>query len=129
MAKVTISIEGTSEEISQYIQRLSGAKVQQQTSGVSWLPEEIQTLYNHLKPVAKQVWREVAVKPDGYERDELLEKLHMSGKAMAGGLSSVEFNRKRFFPSKPRPMRLDWDAWEYKMLPEVADWTKANVES
>jgi len=38
----------------------------------------------------------------------------------------VGFNRKRLFPSKPRPVELDGDTWKYKMLPEVADWIREN---
>lgn len=128
MAKVTISIEGTPDEVTEYIQRLTGVKVQQQALGVSWLPEEIENLFTNLQPEAKRILREVAKRPEGYDRDELITQLGITGRGLAGRLSSVEFNRKRLFPSKPRPIELDWDSWKYKMLPEVADWIKTNGE-
>ena len=129
MAKVTISIEGTSDEVTEYIQRLTGAKVQQQVPGVSWLSEEIENLFTNLQPEAQRILCEVADRPGGYDRDELITKLGITGRGLAGRLSSVEFNRKRLFPSKPRPMELDWGSWKYTMLPEVAEWIKANAGS
>jgi hypothetical protein len=129
MAKVTISIEGTSEEITEYLQKLTGGKVQQQLIGVSWLPEEIENLFINLKPEAQRILREIATNPGGYDRDALITKLGLDGRGLAGRMSSVEFNRKRIFPAKPRPVELDWDTWKYKMLPEVAEWILANPES
>ena len=126
MAKVTISIEGTPDEVTEYIQKLTGAKVQQ-SLGVSWLPEEIENLFTNLQPDAQRILSEVAKRPEGYDRDELVKQLGITGRGLAGRLSSVEFNRKRLFPSKPRPIELDWDSWRYKMLPEVVDWIKANA--
>jgi len=128
MAKVTISIEGTPDEVTEYIQRLTGAKVLQQALGVSWLPEEIENLFTNLKSEAQRILHEVAKRPEGYDRDELIAQLGITGRGLAGRLSSVEFTRKRLFPSKPRPIELDWDFWKYTMLPEVADWIKATAE-
>lgn len=127
MAKVTISIEGTPDEVTEYIQKLTGAKVQQ-AIGVRWLPEEIENLFTNLASEAQRILHEVAKKPEGYDRDELITNLGISGRGLAGRLSSVEFQRKRLFPSKPRPVYLDWGSWRYKMLSEVADWIKASAE-
>jgi len=128
MAKVTISIEGTPDEVTEYIQRLIDARVPQQALGVSWLPEEIENLFTNLQPEAQRILHEVAKKPEGYDRDELITQLGITGRGLAGRLSSVEFTRKRLFPSKPRPIELDWGFWKYTMLPEVVDWIKANAE-
>ena len=127
MAKVTISIEGTSDEVAEYLQKLAGGKVQQQLMGVSWLPEEIEDLYTNLQPEAQRILREIAKKPTGYNRDDLINRLGLDGRGLAGRLSSVEFNRKRLFPSKPRPVELNWETWKYIMLPEVAEWIIANT--
>ena len=127
MAKVTISIEGTPDEVTEYLRKLAGGNMPHLSTGVSWLPEEIERLYENLQPEAKRILREVAMNPEGYDRDALISRLGITGRGLAGRLSSVEFNRKRLFPSKPRPVRLDWDIWEYKMLPEVADWIRENT--
>jgi hypothetical protein len=127
MAKVTISIEGAPDEVTEYLKKLTGNKVQQQSAGVSWLPEEIESLYLNLQPEAKRILGEIATNPDGYDRDALITRLGVSGRGLAGRLSSVEFNRKRLFPSKPRPVELDWETWKYKMLPEVAEWIRENT--
>ncbi len=127
MAKVTISIEGTSDEVAEYLQKLAGSKVQRQLIGVRWLPEEIESLYSNLQPEAQRILREIAKTPAGYNRDDLLNRLGLDGRGLAGRLSSVEFNRKRLFPAKPRPFELDWDTWKYIMLPEVAEWIRVNT--
>jgi len=127
MAKVTISIEGTSDEVAEYLQKLAGGKVQRQLIGVRWLPEEIESLYSNLQPEAQRILREIAQNPAGYNRDDLINRLGLDGRGLAGRLSSVEFNRKRLFPSKPRPVELDWETWKYVMLPEVAEWIIANT--
>ena len=129
MAKVTISIEGTPDEVTEYLKKLTGGKVQQLSTDVSWLPEEIKSLYANLQPEAKRILGEIASTPDGYGRDALVTRLGITGRGLAGRLSSVEFNRKRLFPSKPRPVELDWDTWKYKMLPEVAEWIRENTGS
>lgn len=127
MAKVTISIEGTPDEVTEYLKKLTGGKVQQLSTGVSWLPEEIESLFTNLQPEAKRILREITTNPEGYDRDALITRLGITGRGLAGRLSSVEFNRKRLFPSKPRPVELDWETWKYKMLPEVAEWIRENT--
>jgi hypothetical protein len=126
MAKVTISIEGTSEEIAEYLQKLAGGSIQRQVMGVNYLPQEIEVLYTNLQPEAQRIFREIATDPTGYDRDRLISRLGITGRGLAGRLSSVEFNRKRLFPSKPRPVELDWETWKYIMLPEIAEWISAN---
>jgi len=127
MAKVTITIEGTPDEVTEYLKKLTGGKVQLQSTGVRWLPEEIESLYTNLQPEAKRILGEIATSPEGYDRDALVSRLGITGRGLAGRLSSVEFNRKRLFPSKPRPVELDWESWKYKMLPEVVEWIKENT--
>jgi len=122
MAKVTVSIEGTSEEVVEYLQKLVSGKGQNLVGGVSWLPEEIESFYDNLKPEAQRILKEVAKNPTGYDRDDLINRLGLDVRKIPGNLSSVEFKRKKLFPSKPKAMWLDWDIWKYKMLPEVAEW-------
>lgn len=126
MAKITISIEGTPDEVTEYLKKLTGGKMPHLSTGVSWLPEEIKRLYDNLQPEAKRILREIATNPDGYDRDALISRLGITGRGLAGRLSSVGFNKRRLFPSKPRPVELDWDTWKYKILPEVADWIREN---
>ncbi len=127
MAKVTISIEGSSEEIAGYLQKLAGNTSQINITGIHWLPDEIEILYNSLQDSAKKIMREVANKPGGYHRDDLIKKLHLVESTIPGNLSSIEFQRKKYFPAKRKPMELNWETWEYVMLPEVAQWILDNI--
>ena len=132
MAKVTISIEGTSDEVAEYLQKLTGGKVEGRIMGVSWLPEEIEVLYTNLRPEAQRILREIAKNPTGYNKDDLINLLGLTGRiygeGLAGRLSSIEFKRKRLFPRKPRPIELDRETRQkYIMLPEVAEWIIANA--
>ncbi|MFC1958513.1 hypothetical protein ACFLV6_01135 [Chloroflexota bacterium] len=126
MVKVTISIEGNQEEVDAYLQRIAGVDTRPTTSSISWLPEEIEVLFNNITSDAQTILVEIASNPTGYNRDSLLKKLGIDGRSVAGRLSSVEANRKRLFPSKPRPLDLDDVLWAYEMLPEVAEWIISN---
>ena len=136
MAKVTINIEGTSDEVAEYLQKLTGGKVEGRIKGVSWLPEEIEILYTNLRPEAQRILREIAKNPTGYNKDDLISLLGLTegdrrrihGEGLAGRLSSIEFKRKRLFPRRPRPIELDRETRrKYIMLPEVAEWIIANA--
>jgi len=126
MVKVTISIEGNQEEVNAYLQRFAAADTQQPSSSISWLSQEIEVLFNNITPDAQAILVEIASNPTGYDRDDLMKKLGIEGRTLAGRLSSVEANRKRLFPSKPRPLDLDEATWAYEMLPEVAEWIMSN---
>ena len=123
MEKVTLTIEGTSEEVFNSLRRLVAIQVQQdEAAGVSWLPDEIEGLFGELQPEAQRILREIAKKPQDYDRDGLLDKMGITGRGMAGRLSSIGHNRNRDYPMKPAPVELDWATRSYKMLPEFADW-------
>lgn len=126
MVKVTISIEGNQEEVNTYLQRFAAADTLQPINGISWLPEEIEVLFSNITHDAQAVLIEIASNPTCYDRDCLINKLGISGRSLAGRLSSVEANRKRLFPSKPRPLDLDEETWAYEMLQEVAEWIISN---
>ncbi len=121
MERVTITIEGTSEEVIRVLQAVAGG-VKKQGIPVSWLPDEIEGFFNRLRPEAQHILREIATKPQGYDRDELISKLGISGRGLAGRLSSVGHTLRGFYPMKPRPIDLDPDTWNYTMLSEFADW-------
>lgn len=126
MVKVTISIEGNQEEVDAYLQRFAGVDTQQPTSSISWLPEEIEVLFDNITSDAQAILVEIASNPTDYDRDDLLKKLGIDGRSLAGTLSSVEANRKRLFPNKPRPLDLNEALWAYEMLREVAEWIISN---
>jgi hypothetical protein len=121
MERVTITIEGTAEDVIKALQAVAGG-VKGQVAAVSWLPDEIEGFFNELQPEARRILREIATKPQGYDRDDLLKKLGISGKGMAGRLSSIGHNIRRSYPMKPSPIELNDETWEYTMLPEFADW-------
>ena len=121
MERVTITIEGTAEDVVRALQAVAGG-VKRQGATVSWLPDEIEEFFNYLRPDAQRILREIATKPRGYNRDELLSRLDISGRGLAGRLSSIGHNLRRFYPMKPNPIELDYETWEYTMLPEFVDW-------
>jgi hypothetical protein len=126
---VTISIEGTAEEVQIALRRLA-ALAQMATaepSNVSWFGGEIANFFNSLQSNAQKILVEIARRYDGYNRDELLSALSFKPRELAGSLSSVGHTLRRFYPMKPRPVSLDHDSWQYRMLPEVARWILANM--
>lgn len=125
MERITMTIEGTSEEVIRALQEIAGM-VKKQRPLVSWLPDEIESFFNWLMPEAQRILREIATKPQGYNRDDLINKLGVSGRGLAGRLSSIGHNLKRSYPSKPSPIELDDETWSYTMLPEFADWFAHN---
>ncbi len=126
MAKVTITIEGTPEEVNESIQRLAGRNLQQSTTGVSWLPEEIEQLFTSIQDGAQNSLRQIATNPS---RENVMSSLRVSAHALSGTMSSVEFQRKRLFPCKPRPVDYNYETEEYDMLPEFAEWIRDHSTS
>jgi len=125
MEKVTVTIEGTAEEINSAVKRLAGMvpeaqAVQEKPPSNAWSDDEIEVFFGGLKSNAQSILREIAKRPDGYPRGSLLTNLEMSGRTVGGSLSSVGHNRRRLFPKKPRPVRLVNN--DYQMLPEFAEW-------
>jgi len=121
MERVTITIEGSTEEVIRALQAVATG-VRRQGASVAWLPNEVSDFFNHLQPDAQRILREIATRPQGYNRDELVSKLGISGRGLAGRLSSIGHNLRRFYPMKPSPIELDDITWNYTMLPEFVDW-------
>jgi len=129
LERVTLSIEGTAEEVQIALRRLAALTqmVTTESSNVSWLGGEIANFFNSLQSNAQRILVEIARRYDGYNRDELLSALSFQPRELAGSLSSVGHTLRRFYPMKPRPVSLDQDTWQYRMLPEVARWILANI--
>jgi len=125
MERVTITIEGSSEEVIRALQAVT-AGVRRQGTSVTWLPNEIRDFFSHLRPEAQRILREIATRPQGYNRDNLMSELGISARGLAGRLSSVGHNLRRFYPTKPRPLELDDDTWSYTILSEFVDWLAEN---
>ncbi len=126
MVKITINIEGTPEEVDEALQRLAGRNLQQRATGVSWLPEEIEQLFTSIQDATQNALRQIATNP---ARENVLSSLGVSKHALSGNMSSVEFQRKRLFPSKPRPVDYDYETKKYVMLPEFAEWMRTHSTS
>jgi len=128
MEKVTLTIEGTAEEVIASIHRLQGLVVgiQDQLTNACWLTNEIEQFLDHVQPEARRILIEIAKKSDGYDRDKLIHSLGISARGLAGRLSSVGHTLRRYYPMKPKPIELDWSSWKYSMLPEFADWFRNN---
>ncbi len=127
MEHVTITVEGTAEEVQIALRRLASvqARVESEAHSISWLDGEIANFFSELQANAQQILVEIAKKPDGYNRDELLSALGFQSRELAGSLSSVGHTLRRFYPLKPKPVELDQQTWKYVMLPEVASWIVA----
>ncbi len=84
-----------------------------------WSKQEILEFWDSLTEGAKDALRVIAKQPDGCPRDDVLKELGIDGYQLAGRLSSVG-HALRNFPTKLRPVELDWSTWKYKMLPELS---------
>ena len=123
MEKVTINIEGSSDEVVSALQRLTSSLVKQheaEVEGEAWSEEELLRFWNTLTEGAKAALRVVAKHPDGYQREKVREELDISGSQLAGQLSSVG-HALHNFPNKISPFGLNWHTWHYEMIPELAD--------
>lgn len=130
MEKVTMTIEGTAKDVMASLQILAGMGQQQRTN-VSWLPNEIEGFFDCLQPDAQHILREIATSPEAYNRDTLINTLGITARGLAGRLSSIGHNMRRFYPMKPKPIELNQDTGTetYTMLPEFAGWIRANRAS
>ena len=70
---------------------------------VPWTEEEAETLLSEIKPNAKKIMAELAKKPEGYRRSELVEALGSKEQSIRGQLSSVGAALKRM-GGKPSPI-------------------------
>jgi hypothetical protein len=122
--KISLTIEGTAEEVARaclIIARGTETATQEvpPVTQDPWTPDEVRQLWVSITGDARRVLKEIANKPDGYNRDDLLKALSLQGSQLAGILSSVGHQMKRF-PGKERPVDLDWGIWVYRMPSEVA---------
>ncbi len=131
MEHVTLSIEGTAEEVQIALRRLAAMaqKGTVESGTASWLGGEISNFFNSLQGNAQKILVEIARRSDGYNRGELLSALAFQPRELAGSLSSVGHTLRRYYPMKPRPLLLDPEKRQYRMLPEVARWIMTNVAS
>ena len=123
MEKVTVNIEGTSDEVVRALQRLTSSFVEQQGKKVvqeEWTEQDLHQFWNMLTDGAKAALRVVAKQPNGCPRDVVLKELGIEGSQLAGQLSSVG-HALRKFPIKTIPFELNWHTWEYGMIPDLAD--------
>ena len=123
MEKVTVNIEGTSDEVAKALQRLASLSVEQQGKDVAkeeWTEQELRRFWDMLTEGAKAALRIIAKQPNGCPRDVVLRELGIKGNQLAGQLSSVG-HALRKFPTKPIPFGLNWHTWQYDMIPDLAD--------
>ena len=123
MERVTLTIEGTAEEIIASIHRLSQLQQTRLEEGISWLDNEVEDfVINRIQSEARQILKEMANRPSGYDRDELIRNMGLTGRGLAGRLSSIGHNIRKFYPVKRHPINLDEDIGSYTLLPEFARW-------
>lgn len=69
----------------------------------AWTEEEAQRLLSEIKSNAKRIIAELANKPEGYRRSDLIQALGLQEQAIRGRLSSVGFALRRM-DKKPSPI-------------------------
>ena len=73
------------------------------TASATWTEEEAEKLLSQIKPNAKRIIAELANKPEGYRRSELVQVLGASEQSVRGQLSSVGGALRRM-GRKPSPI-------------------------
>lgn len=68
-----------------------------------WTEEEAEKLLKKMKPEARRIIAEVAKRPEGYKRSELMQVLGLKGRSIGGWLGSVGRAVKRI-GNKPSPL-------------------------
>ncbi len=140
MARITITIEGESQEIEAIqavLQRLAGVAMAvgaEEAAAAeagwpggerqSWTFEEFQQFWSRLKEGARQILAEIAKRPEGYPMADLERALGLPARVIGGRLSSVGHAMRRF-EWKERPVEFRTGGDEemrrvYFMNPEVA---------
>ena len=87
----------------------------------AWTEKEAQKLINQIKPNAKKIIAELAHKPEGYRKSELVLALGLKEQALRGQLSSVG-NAIKKMKKEPSPIlrsKIDGEL-TYKLDPVVA---------
>jgi hypothetical protein len=87
----------------------------------TWTEEESERLLNEIKPNARKIITELANKPEGYRRSDLIEVMGFKEQAIRGQLSSVGSALRRM-DNKPSPIareRVDGELI-YRLNPVVA---------
>lgn len=56
---------------------------------ISWTAQEVEKLLNEVNPNAKKILAELAKKPEGYQRSEMIKVLDLKERAVGGQLSSL----------------------------------------
>ena len=85
----------------------------------TWSKQEILEFWNSLTEDAKAALRVIAKQPDGCPRDDVLAELEIDGRQLSGRMSSVGHTLHNF-PTKLRPVELDWSTRKYKMITELS---------
>lgn len=91
------------------------------SSQTAWTEKEAEKLLSEIKDNAKRIISELASKPEGYPRAELIQALGLQAQAIRGQLSSVGFALRRM-GGKPSPIsreKIDGE-FIYKLDPIVA---------
>lgn len=111
MARITITIEGESDEIEAIqtvLQRIAGvtAAAHGEEAAVEvvrpvaqrqpWTPEEFQQFWSRLKDGAREILTEIAKRPEGYPMSELEQVLGLPARVIGGRLSSVGHAMRKF---------------------------------
>lgn len=132
---VKIIIEGDPEEVARTVIRLGKESLANEVPVVeqereqagaiapdslaSWTPQEVSELLRMVTKDARRILEEIARNPNGYSFHDLQTALNMDGLNIAGRLSSLGHQLRRY-KGKVAPVTRDYSRRAYFMLPEVA---------
>ena len=138
MPKITITIEGDTEELKDTLTRLFAAPSTSTPSQPSdtapqtndfpeldhWTRKRVEDFWRRIKPNARRILAVIARHPDGIGASEIQQALSIAAPTMAGSLSSVGFamNYLRKYVDKNLDFPHWWDSntSRYYMKPAIA---------
>lgn len=127
--KLTITLEGEPgedlrAELLKVLQVNGQGKGDSQPQVVEWTPDDFGKFWRNLRDDARPLLTEIAKHAPTYPFADLRTAVHMKGLEVAGRMSSVGHQQKRF-PNRPPVVSRDWNARLYHMDPRIAGWIVA----
>lgn len=138
MAKITITIEGETEELGDTLQRLFAAASDSTTSvlpqagsepsgqRVEWTSDLVREFWGGLARNAKRILTEIAKEPTGADLSTVRDRLGISRGSLAGSLAPIGFamnriNRRHGITPSDYPYCSDHSTSTFQMPQNLAD--------
>jgi hypothetical protein len=118
--KVTIEVDGTSQEVGEWLRQLPVARdgVSPAVAAADWTPELADSLVERITDKARMALGYMAMHAPEITFSELQREMRMDGVKMGGVLASFGFAKNA---GLPRPYRVDRDRRRYYIDTGVAE--------